>query len=172
MTPTSPRIPLVRRLALIGGTASLLLLTACSGGGETASIGDTEAVDIDGATYDVTVSALEEAPQEVEDQYDGGDDIYFATVEFTYTGGEDAVDPYGNVYAALSDGTFLDSIFTGMEECHGSPEGDPTEAREALAAGEPVEVCVPLSSDGDLDVTGVYVGPSDVNEEGGVVWER
>jgi hypothetical protein len=160
-----------RRLQFLLGAAALSLgLTSCGTAGAEASIGDTAAVEMSGVEYDVTVSALEEAPKEVVDQYDG-EPIYFATVEFTYTGGDSPVDPYGNVYAELSDGTFLESTFMGLPECAGSPE-EPTAAREALTAGEPVDVCVPLSGDDDLDITGVYVGPSDVNEDGGVVWKR
>jgi hypothetical protein len=162
----------IRRSSFVLAAVSLsLLLSSCSSGGSEVSIGDTAAVAMSGVEYDVTVSALEEAPKEVVDQYESGDPIYFATVEFVHTGGDDPVDPYGNVYAELSDGTFLESTFMGMAECGGSP-GEPTSARDALTAGEPVEVCVPLSGDGDLDVTGVYVGPSDVNEDGGVVWKR
>ena len=169
-----------RSLTATAIAAALTLgLAGCSfGGTPTASIGDTKSIEIasgaDSFPVDVTVISLEQAPDEVQESFEDDSDVWFAEVEFTYTG-DSSVDParlgvlFSGVYSELKSGAFLDSTFIGLPECPGSPEGSATEAYEALAAGETVGLCVPLSSDGDDAVTGVYVGSTDL-ESGGAVW--
>lgn len=170
------------QLARFAGGAAVLVLAAtlagCSGG--SVAIGDPAKVTVGAKTagnddqeFTVTVVSLDEAPGDVAEQIDGDDTVYFANIDFSYAGDADAdvlALPWNAVYAELSDGTFLDTSFVGLSECSGAPE-DPAAAAKDLAAGKTVSVCVPLSSDGDKTVTGVYVGNSDVND-GGTVWKR
>ncbi|MGK9148198.1 hypothetical protein KXS11_11285 [Plantibacter flavus] len=171
-----------KQLARLAGGACVLVLAAalagCSGG--SVSIGDSAKVTMaaktagnDAQEFTVTVASLDEAPAAVAEQIEGDDTVYFASIDFSYAGDASAdvlAVPWNNVYAELSDGTFLDTSFIGLSECSGTPE-DPTTAVDDLASGKTVTVCIPLSSDGDTDLTGVYVGNSDVND-GGTVWKK
>ncbi|WP_349864693.1 hypothetical protein [Leifsonia sp. WHRI 6310E] len=160
--------------ALLSGAAALLVLAGCSGA-PSASVGDAADVDVvySGKTlpFAVTVTSFEKAPAEVQDGFAGDDTIYFANVDFTFTGEKGTKLPpvYGNVYAALDDGSFASATFTGLPECTGNPERA-TDWLADLSAGETVSVCVPVASADGKEVVGVYVGSGDVND-GGTVWK-
>jgi len=153
-------------------------LAGCSGG--SVAVGDTATVTLPAKTagngdqdFAVTVASLDEAPDAVAEQIGGDDAVYFASIEFAYAGDATAdvlALPWNNVYAELSDGTFLETSFIGLTECSGTPD-DPTTAADDLVAGETVTVCVPLSTTDGVELTGVYVGGSDV-DAGGTVWKR
>ncbi|MBD8517411.1 hypothetical protein ITJ66_01670 [Plantibacter sp. VKM Ac-2885] len=179
MTRHRPSTNRLRRLAAGGGLFVLAAtLAGCSGGD--VSVGDTATVTLPAKTagngdqdFAVTVASVDEAPAEVADQIEGDDDVYFASIEFAYTGdaaAEVLAVPWNNVFARLSDGSLLEASFIGLTECSGTPE-DPVAAADDLVAGETVTVCVPLSSTDGLEVTGVYVGTSD-GGSGGTVWKR
>lgn len=163
-------------ISLAGAVLVATGLTACSGGD--VAMGDTATVDVhsgqDVYPFEITVESLEPAPEEVASGFEGDDPIYFAQVSVRFTG--DEVKPtfptsiYSNVYAQLDDGSFIDSTFMGLDECTGLPD-DPEAAKSALESGETVSFCAPLSGDSGQDVTGVYVGSSDIND-GGTVWKR
>lgn len=166
---------------LAGGGAALVFaaaLAGCSSG--SVSVGETATVTLpakiagnDDQDFAVTVASLDKAPAEVTAQMGGDDDVYFASIEFAYEGDATAevlALPWNNVFAELSDGSFLETSFIGLTECSGTPD-DPTTAAEALVGGETITVCVPLSSTDGLEVTGVSVGGSHMGA-GGTVWKR
>ncbi|KRC61633.1 hypothetical protein ASE14_12385 [Agromyces sp. Root81] len=164
-------------LAAAGAAVTMMLSGCSSAGPETKKVGESATFDIavgeSKLPVEVAVTSLEEAPAELAEAYADGDEVWFADIDFRYTG--DAVDDpatlnilFSGIYAELANGDYLDTTFIGMEECGGAAGGSPTEIVEALASGETVSGCFPLSSDGDNGVTGVYVGSS--NFDGGVVW--
>lgn len=166
-----------RRTAVSSALAVVasLALAGCGGGIESLSIGDTAELEIQGKPFEVTVSSFTEAPASLVAQFDDDDSIYFADVSFRYVGEADATDGlptaiYNSVFSELSSGDFLRTTFTGLSECRGAPE-DAAAFMEDLASGETVSLCVPLSSDGDDDVTGVYVGPTNINTNAGKIWK-
>lgn len=162
--------------AVLGAGLLAVGLSACSGGevavGETAKVDVHSGVDV--YPFEITVASIEPAPAEVQAGFEGDDPIYFADVSVRYVGDEvKETFPhqiYNSVYAKLDDGSFVGATFTGLTECAGMPE-DPQAARAALEGGETVSFCAPVAGDGGHDVTGVYVGSSDI-DDGGTVWKR
>ncbi|MFB9307999.1 hypothetical protein BJY17_002531 [Agromyces hippuratus] len=170
--------PTLMAFAAAGAAVTMMLSGCSSSGPETKQIGESASFDLTAGEaklpVEVSVTSLEAAPAEISEAYAGGDEIWFADIDFRYTG--DAVDDpaslnilFSGIYSELANGDYLDTTFTGMEECNGPSGGSPTEIVEALAAGETVSGCFPLSSDGDNGVTGVYVGSSNL-DEGGALW--
>lgn len=158
--------------------AAMLALTGCGAGD--LKLGQSAVVDVVGAgkpehTYEVTVKSLTEAPAEVVAKYDTEDKMYFAVIEAKLADPSKATgDPIGvtsNVASKLSDGNYLRTIGSGPDECPGRVDS-PTQNSADLKAGKTLTICVALSSDGDKDVVGVYVGPSTVNDGKGKVWAR
>jgi hypothetical protein len=167
-----------RAVALAGAVLAVGALAACSGGDR--GLGDTATVSFPSADgdlpFEVAVTAIDEAPAEVQEAVEGDDTVWFTTLTLRYTGdtgmanipnpGETAV------YAQLDDGSLMDVTFMGVDECAGATDGSTgVEAAEVIAAGEQVEWCVPLSGDGDNELAGVFVGPDPRNGEG-TVWTR
>ncbi len=155
-----------------------LSLTGCGAGslklGQSAEV-DLSLVGKAGSVFEVTVSSLTPAPEEVAAKYDTEDKLYFATVEAKLKDPSKATGlvsgVYSNVYAQLSDGNYLNMSGSGPDECPGRP-ADATQASNDFKAGKTVSVCVPLSADGEKDVVGVYVGTADVNSGKGKVWAK